>query len=545
VTSSADGESPVPVRRALLSVTDKTGVVELARALAAHGCELISTGGTRAALEAAGLAVTEAAAVSGNPEAFGGRMKTISFAIESALLYDRERDAAEAATLGVAPIDLVACNLYPFREHAAAGEPLPALMEQVDIGGPTMIRAAAKNHRWVAVLTSPAQYPGVIVELGARRGTLSASTRERLMREAFNHTADYDAAIARTVDERLGVPSLRLAFDRGRSLRYGENPHQAAWLFRDREAEASVADAEVLSGKEISHNNLVDLVAALEAVQDLPAETCAVIKHANPCGLAVAAGQEAALAAAWEGDPVSAFGSVIAFNSPLRAGTVAFFELAHPDRSRRKFVEVVAAPAFEEGALEALKAHPNLRAVRVDPAQLRPRLTFRSLPGALLLQEADTNLEAGVEVQTKAGPTLHDPGLVRLGLVAVRQVKSNAIAVVRRRPDGVLQLLGMGGGQPNRLDSIRLAVARCRDNLAREYRGPAEGLEAYRREVLGSALLISDAFFPFPDNVEAAAEAGIRTLYEPGGSLRDAQVVERADELGVCVVFTGLRHFKH
>jgi phosphoribosylaminoimidazolecarboxamide formyltransferase/IMP cyclohydrolase len=208
-------------------------------------------------------------------------------------------------------------------------------------------------------------------------------------------------------------------------------------------------------------------------------------------------------------------------------------------------VEVVAAPSFEDGALEALKAHPNLRAVRVDSANLRPHLTFRSLPGACLLQEADATLETGCAVQTQAQPAVDDPGLVRLGLVAVRQVKSNGIAVVRRRPDGVLQLLGMGGGQPNRLDSIRLAVARCRDNLAREYRGPAEGLDAYQREVLGSALLFSDAFFPFPDNVEAAAEAGIRTLYEPGGSLRDAQVVKRADELGVCVVFTGLRHFKH
>ncbi|OFW54114.1 MAG: bifunctional phosphoribosylaminoimidazolecarboxamide formyltransferase/inosine monophosphate cyclohydrolase [Actinobacteria bacterium RBG_16_70_17] len=535
----------MPIRRALLSVTDKTGVVELARALAAQGCELISTGGTRAALEAAGLPVTEAAAVSGNPEAFGGRMKTISFAIESALLYDRERDAGEAAALGIRPIDLVACNLYPFREHADAGEPLEALMEQVDIGGPTMIRAAAKNHRWAAVLTSPTQYAGVIAELAAGAGALSPATRERLMREAFNHTADYDAAIAQAVDQRLGAHSLRLAFERGRPLRYGENPHQGAWLLRERSAPVSLADAEVLSGKEISHNNLVDLVAALEAVQDLPAEACAVVKHANPCGLAVAPDQRAALAAAWEGDPVSAFGSVIAFNTPVRADTVGFFDLGHPDRARRRFVEVVAAPGFTDDALEGLKVHSNLRVVQVDPAALRPRLTFRSLPGACLLQEADTTLEAGFAVQTRVSPAVDDPDLVRLGLVATRQVKSNAIAVVRRRPDGVLQLLGAGGGQPNRLDSIRLAVGRCRDNLAREYRGPEEGREDYIRSVLGSAILVSDAFFPFPDNVEGAAAAGIKTMYEPGGSMRDAKVVERADELGVCVVFTGIRHFKH
>jgi len=271
----------------------------------------------------------------------------------------------------------------------------------------------------------------------------------------------------------------------------------------------------VLSGKEISHNNLVDLAAALEAVQDLPAEACAIVKHANPCGLAVADDQAEALAAAWEGDPVSAFGSVIAFSSPLRAETVGFFELAHSDRSRRKFVEVVAAPAFEEGALEALKVHPNLRAVRVDPAGLRPRLTFRSLPGACLLQEADVTLEAGSEVQTQAQPAADDPDLVRLGLVAVRQVKSNAISVVRRRPDGVLQLLGMGGGNPTastpsawRWPAAGTTWPASTGAPPRGWRLPAGGAR--------SALLVSDAFFPFPDNVEAAAEAGIRTLYEPG-----------------------------
>jgi len=418
-------------------------------------------------------------------------------------------------------------------------------MEQVDIGGPTMIRAAAKNHRWVAVLTSPAQYAEVIAELDANGVSLAAATLHLLMREAFNHTADYDAAIAQAVDERIGVHSLRLAFDGGPSLRYGENPHQRAWLLRDRAAAASIADAEVLSGKEISHNNMVDLAAALEAVQDLPVEACAVVKHANPCGLAVAADQRAAFTAAWEGDPVSAFGSVIAFNAPVQADTVDFLDLGHPDRSRRKFVEVIAAPGFAGDALEGLRVHPNLRVVRVDPGALRPRLAFRSLPGACLLQEADATLEAGYACQTRARPAVDDPDLVRLGLVAARQVKSNAIAVVRRRPDGILQLLGMGGGQPNRLDSIRLAVGRCRDNLAREYRGPEEGRGDYIRSVLGSAVLVSDAFFPFPDNVEAAAAAGLKTMYEPGGALRDAKVVERADELGVCVVFTGIRHFKH
>lgn len=535
----------LPIRRALLSVSDKAGIVELARALAAQGCALISTGGTRAALEEAGLPVTEVSAVSGNPEAFGGRMKTISFAIESALLFDRERDTAEAAALGVQPIDLVACNLYPFARHAAAGAELANLIEQIDIGGPTMVRAAAKNHRWVAVLTSPDQYPAVISELQVNGGTLTAETRLRLMREAFDHTADYDSTIAQALDERLGILSRRLAFDTGRPLRYGENPHQRAWLFRERGAAASIADAEVLSGKEISHNNMLDLTAALEAVQDLPTHACAIVKHANPCGLAVAGDQAAAFAAAWEGDPVSAFGSVIAFNSPLQAAAAGFLELGHPDRSRRKFVEVVAAPTFEEGAAAALAVHAGLRVVRIDPASLRPALTFRSLPGALLVQEADAAREEPGEVRTRARPAVDDPALLRLGVVAARQTKSNAIAVVRRRADGILQLLGAGGGQPNRVDSMRIALRRCRDNLAREYQGPPEGFDHFVHAVLDTAILVSDAFFPFPDNVEEAAAAGIRTIFEPGGSLRDDQVIARADELGVSVVFTGTRHFKH
>jgi phosphoribosylaminoimidazolecarboxamide formyltransferase/IMP cyclohydrolase len=545
VNEQTNSAGDVMVRRALLSVTDKTGIVDLARALVECGCEIISTGGTRAALESAEVAVTEVGRISGNPEAFGGRMKTISFAVESALLYDRDRDAEEASRLMVAPIDLVACNLYQFEKHAAAGAALDDLMEEVDIGGPTMVRAAAKNHRWVAVLTSPDQYPGVIAELRRTGGSLAAGTRVRLMREAFNHTADYDAAIAQAVDERLGVKSLRLAFGEGRRLRYGENSHQMGWLLKERGASASIADAAVLSGKEISFNNMVDLTAAVEAVQDLPPPACAIIKHANPCGLAAGGEQAQVFAAAWDGDPVSAFGSVVAFNSVVDERTVAFLELDNPDRARRKFVEVVAAPGFTRQAVASLSVHPDLRVIECDPASLRLTHGLRQLAGGCLLQDPDTILHGDLEVKTRLAPAVDDPELIRFGMVAVRQVKSNAIVVVRRRHDGILQLLGAGGGQPNRLDSIRLAMGRCRANLACEYRGPAEGLDGYIRAALASAILVSDAFFPFPDNVDAAAEAGILTMYEPGGSLRDGKVVQRADDLGVCVVFTGIRHFKH
>jgi phosphoribosylaminoimidazolecarboxamide formyltransferase/IMP cyclohydrolase len=528
----------VKIRRALLSVTDKTGVVELGRALREQGCELISTGGTRRALEEAGLAVTEIGKVTGNPEAFGGRMKTISFQIESALLFDRERDAEEAKRLGIEPIDLVCCNLYPFARHRDAGSDLPTLVENIDIGGPTMIRAAAKNHRFVAVLTDPAQYPEVVRELAQSGGALSDETRARLMRAAFRLTADYDAMVATTLDERAGERSLRLAWDHGVELRYGENPHQKALFMRERGAAASLADLKIHGGKELSYNNLVDASAAVEVAYSLAADRfgCAVIKHSNPCGLAEARTQREALELAWAGDPVSSFGSVIAFNRRLERSAVDFFELAHQDKSRRKFVEVVIAPAFEPEAIEYLRQSKNLRIVEVGPAVAgqAPRMEYRFLPGALLCQTRDgeADLLEKIQVVTRRQPVAHAPELLRFGLKVVRQVKSNAIAIVRETASGAFQLLGMGAGQPNRVNSTRLAVDRARANLV-------------GAEDLGDAVLVSDAFFPFADNVEIFAAAGIRTAYQPGGSMRDAEVVARCDELGVAMAMTGRRHFKH
>ena len=545
----------VPVRRALLSVTDKSGLVPLAQALVRYGCELISTGGTARELQAAGLAVTDISAVSGNPEAFGGRMKTISFAVESALLFDRERDAAEARRLGVAPIDLVVCNLYPFGRFASEGADLATLIENLDIGGPTMIRAAAKNHRWVAVATDPADYPAVIAELDERSGALSAATRQRLMLKAFDATADYDALVSQTLHGRLAAPTLRLAYEAGLPLRYGENSHQKAWLHRERGATHSLCDLVQLHGKELSYNNIVDLHAALEAICDLAGGACAVIKHATPCGLAaatpsdLAAGdvQRRVLAAAWAGDPLSAFGSVIAFNRPLTRAAVEFFELDHALPERRKFVEVVAAPAVDDDALALLRTHRNLRVVAIDPASLDRDRPIKVLAGAHagLVQDADDRLLDGLQVVTTARPALDDRALFEFGLTAVRQVKSNAIVVVRRLPDGTCQLLGMGGGQPNRVDSVRLAIERSRANLETERtRDDPEG-EAYIKAALAAVVLVSDAFFPFADSIESIAAAGIRTVLQPGGSLRDPQVIAACDRHAIGMFFTGLRHFKH
>jgi len=533
----------ITIRRALISVWDKTGIIDLAAALERQGCEIISTGGTRKALEDAGIAVTDIKTVTGNPEAFGGRMKTISFQIESALLFDREKDAAEAAELDIAPIDMVVCNLYPFDKVRAKGAGLPELIENIDIGGPTMLRAAAKNYKFVAAVSDPADYAALLQELEENAGALSESTRFTLMRKTFNHTADYDALIATSMDAEAGELSLRPAFEKAKKLRYGENSHQTAFFLRQRGARDSYYDMQVLHGKELSYNNLTDMYAALESVRDLRQHACAVIKHANPCGLCSGDDQRKVLEYAWAGDPVSAFGSVIAFNTTVVRETVEFFELNAKERARRKFIEIVVAPAFSPDALAYLKFHKNLRIVIFDPHYLTPQKDLKFLHNALLYQDSDLKLKSGVETVTR-NKTAQDPELLDFGLKTIRQLKSNAMCIVRRPEKDYCQLLGMGCGQPNRLNSTELSIARARENLKAEFDGK-EDLEAYVRNIMEKSILVSDAFFPFPDNVEVAHAAGIRCIVQPGGSISDEKVIARADELGVAMIFTGVRHFKH
>jgi len=533
----------IKIKRALVSVSDKSGIESLAKTLHQLGVQIISTGGTKKVLEQAGIPVTEISAVTHNPEAFGGRMKTISFQIESALLFDREKDAAEAARLGIEPIDMVICNLYPFERVKNKGVDFETLIENIDIGGPTMVRAAAKNFKYVAVVTDPQDYPEIVDELQANDAALSYETRFRLMRKAFNLTADYDAMIATAMDETAGQLSVRLAFDQAKILRYGENAHQQAFFLRQRKAPNSLYDLEALHGKELSYNNIVDLYSALDAVRDFDQTACAVIKHNNPCGLAVGSDQRTVFEKAWAGDPVSAFGSVIAFNTRVNKRTVEFLHLEAEDKSLRKFVEVVAAPAFDEDALKYLFLHKNLRVVRFDPAHLQSRLEYRILAGALLAQTPDRELLEKKETVTQT-QTRIDDALLTFGLIAVRQLKSNAIAVVLKNGDD-FQLLGMGAGQPNRVNSTRLAMERCVQNLRHEFDGDKDAEEKYIKEEMGKAVLVSDAFFPFPDNVEIAAEYGIKTIVQPGGSIRDKSVIKRCDELGIAMIFTGIRHFKH
>ncbi len=534
----------IKIKRALISVSDKTGVVALAKTLVGFSCEIISTGGTKKVLQDAGLAVTDISKVTGNPEAFGGRMKTISFQIESALLFDREEDAEEAESLNIKPIDMVVCNLYPFERVKRDGADFDTLIENIDIGGHTMVRAAAKNFKYVAIATDPADYPQLVEELQANNGALTYDARFKLMRKAFNATADYDAMIASTMDETAGELSVRLAYGQAKELRYGENSHQNAFFLRRNSGTDSFYDIEVLHGKELSFNNLIDMNSAIDAVRDLKQSGCAVIKHNNPCGLSSGMDQRRVFEQAWAGDPLSAFGSVIAFNRELTVEAADFMNLDAPNKILRKFVEVIVAPSFTDETLDYLFQHKNLRVVQFDPQKITPTCDYRVLHNALLVQNADTRLYDKTETVTVQAPDFKTD-LLEFGLIAVRQVKSNAIVIVRQLANGDFQLLGMGAGQPNRVNSTQIAISRAKENLRLSFSGAAEQLENYIKEEMGKAILVSDAFFPFPDNIELAAEAGIKNIFQPGGSIRDKSVIAKCDELGIGMVFTGLRHFKH
>ena len=545
------------IKKALLSVSDKTGIIELAKVLKEFETEIISTGGTKKVLEEAGIEVTDIQEVTGNPEAFGGRMKTISFNIESALLFDRENDSEEAKQLNIEPIDLVICNLYPFAKVKEQNANLETLIENIDIGGPTMVRAAAKNFKYIATIVDVNDYAKIIDELKAQNGSLSYDTRFTLMRKAFNHTADYDALIATTMDRQAGERSLRLAFIEGKKLRYGENSHQKGFFYKEVGAENSLADMKILHGKELSYNNLSDIQSAIDSVKDLQKCGCAIIKHNNPCGLAEGDNQRQVFEDAWNGDPISAFGSIIAFNKPLDLKTVEFLNLNNENKRLRKFVEVVIAPQYSDDALQYLQFHKNLRVIEFNPQHSKQKFEIKYLSGSLLLQDCDDKLYDKLEnVTEKQIDTISKKGLIEFGIKAMRQVKSNSIIIVRKVENGNFQLLGMGAGQPNRLVSTKLAIEKARENLRNEFNSRSagqqvsesasqEGFEEYFEQELGKAILVSDAFFPFADNVELAAKAGIRKIIQPGGSIRDKAVIRKCNDLGVAMVFTGIRHFKH
>jgi phosphoribosylaminoimidazolecarboxamide formyltransferase/IMP cyclohydrolase len=525
------------IRRALVSVSDKQGLDAFARGLANCGIEIVSTGGTSRALAEAGVAVREVADLTGFPEILDGRVKTLHPKVHGGILHvrDDEAHARQVGEHGIEPIDLVVVNLYPF-ERAVAAEGVTAAdaIENIDIGGPSMLRSAAKNFRDVAVVVNPSDYAHVLDELDRNDGSLSTVTRLRLARSAFEHTAHYDRKIAEFLVNRVEIdpeagalevipgellpPRLTLELKRSAGLRYGENPHQRAALYVEGHA-WGVAGAEQLQGKELSYNNYLDLDAAWSLVCDLDGEAaCAIMKHTNPCGAATGASVLQAYRRALETDPVSAFGSIIAFNRPVDGpAAAALAEL---------FVEAIAAPGFTDEALDALRRKKNLRVMRMvrsdnDPSG--PVLELRRISGGVLVQERDTG-RVGVEdfrVVTNRKPSFEETRALLFAWTVVKHVKSNAIVYAS---DG--QLVGVGAGQMSRVDSVRIGADKAHLSL--------EG-----------TVLASDAFFPFRDGLDEAAARGVRAVIQPGGSVRDEEVIGAANERDVAMVFTGMRHFKH
>ncbi len=512
-------------RRALLSVSDKTGVVELARELAALGFTLISTGGTARTLSAAGLPVTEVAALTGFPEIMDGRVKTLHPKVHGALLGRAGTDDAVMREHAIAPIDVLVINLYPFAATVAKpGCSYDEAIENIDVGGPAMLRAAAKNHARVTVLVDPADYPAALVELAA--GGVGEATRRRLAAKAFGHTAEYDALVSGWLRRQQGDTAFPDGFAAGfrkkQDLRYGENPHQAAAFYADPLAGgASITSARQLQGKELSYNNIADADTAIECVRQFEAPACVIVKHANPCGVAVAADLRTAYERAYEPDPTSAFGGIIAFNRPLDAATAAAIV-------ERQFVEVIVAPACAPAALAALAGKQNVRVLETGPLDRvpAPSRELKSVAGGLLVQSRDEGqVEAGaLKSVTRRAPTAAELADLLFAWRVCKYVKSNAIVFAR---DG--RTVGVGAGQTSRVVSTRIAAIKAADA---------------KLEVAG-CVMASDAFFPFRDGLDAAAELGIRAVIQPGGSLRDDDVVAAADERGIAMVFTGMRHFRH
>jgi len=526
----AMSEGLLPVRRALLSAADKSGLIEFARSLVRHGAELVSTGGTAQALRDAGCTVIDVAAVSGFPEILDGRVKTLVPQIHGGILARRDHPGHLAALErhGIAPIDLVAVALYPFEETVRSGSAFPDCIEQIDIGGPALIRAAAKNHDAVAVATDPAQYALIADEL-ARLGGTTLATRRRLAAEAFARTATYDASIASWFARQAGEtfpPRLVLSGGRVQTLRYGENPHQQA-AFYATDGRPGVATAAQVQGKELSYNNIADTDAAYECVAEFDEPAIVIVKHANPCGVAVAP----TLAEAWDKalrcDPVSAFGGIVAANRPLDRATA--------ERITAIFIEVVIAPDATAEAKAVFAARKSLRLLLAGdvPDPTASRLSARTTSGGLLVQTRDAARPGGdtLAVVTRRAPTKRELSDLVFALRVAKHVKSNAIVYAK---DGAT--VGIGAGQMSRVDSARLAAWKAAEA------GKQAGLAASPAQ---GSVVASDAFFPFADGLIAAAEAGATAVIQPGGSVRDAEVIAAADERGLAMVFTGTRHFRH
>jgi len=512
-------------RRALLSVSDKTGLLAFAQGLHQQGIALISTGGTAQMLREAGLPVSEVAEITGFPEMMAGRVKTLNPKIHGGILARRGQDEAVMAEHGIQAIDLVVVNLYPFAQTVAAADcSFDEAVEHIDIGGPAMVRAAAKNHQDVAIIVNPADYSRILAEIEA--GGIEGKTRFELAVQAFEHTAHYDGMIAdyfgKMVSGNAFAPTFNLQLIKAQDLRYGENPHQAAAFYIEHTAPAgSIASAQIIQGKALSFNNIADADAALECVKQFKEPACVIVKHANPCGVAIGADLTVAYDRAYATDPTSAFGGIIAFNRPLDAHTARQIVA-------RQFVEVIIAPALSDDARVELAAKPNIRVLTTGfaEAQSKPRLDFKRVHGGLLVQDNDEARlsQADLTIVTQRQPTPEELRDLLFAWNVAKFVKSNAIIYASGE-----QTIGVGAGQMSRVYSARIAAIKAAD----------AGLP-----VAGS-VMASDAFFPFRDGIDAAAAVGITAVIQPGGSLRDQEVIDAANEHNIAMVFTGIRHFRH
>jgi phosphoribosylaminoimidazolecarboxamide formyltransferase/IMP cyclohydrolase len=524
-----------PLRRALISVSDKSGLLHFAKALAARGVALLSTGGTSGMLREAGLVVTDVADLTGFPEMMDGRVKTLHPKVHGGLLALRDNPDHAAAMIehGIAPIDLLVVNLYPFEATVAKGADYATCVENIDIGGPAMIRAAAKNHAYVSVVTDAEDYAAMLAELDANDGRTRHAFRQTLAQRAYALTAAYDAAVSGWMAGAIGDAAPRRRAFAGKlaqTLRYGENPHQSAAFYTDGSDRPGVATARQWQGKDLSYNNINDTDAAFELVAEFdPAEApvCAIIKHANPCGVARGATLLDAYKAAYDCDRTSAFGGIVALNRPLDAATA--------EEICQIFIEVVIAPGADDKAKAVFAGKKNLRLLTTEglPDPKTPGLIFRQVAGGFLVQDRDNGviLPADLKVVTKRAPTDAEIADLLFAWKVAKHVKSNAIVYVK---DGAT--VGVGAGQMSRVDSTRIAARKSADM--------AEALGLAEPTVKGS-VVASDAFFPFPDGLLTAAEAGATAVIQPGGSMRDADVIAAADEAGLAMVFTGQRHFRH
>ena len=515
------------IKLALLSVSNKDGLIEFAQALHKRGVQILSTGGTASALEKAGIAVKQVSAHTGFPEIMDGRVKTLHPKIHGGLLGRRGVDEDVMRQHGIDAIDLIVVNLYPFAATVAKPDcTFEDAIENIDIGGPAMVRASAKNHDRVTIVVDPTDYPAVLQELESSNGTVSADTRKRLAAKAFAHTASYDAAVAQYLAKQTGdtteyPDTLNLQFKKRIDLRYGENPHQTGAFYTAPQATgASIGSAKQLQGKTLSYNNIADGDTAFECVRQFDAPACVIVKHANPCGVAVASNTLAAYDQAYKTDPTSAFGGIIAFNRTLNAATArAIVE--------RQFVELIIAPDVDRDALEICARKENVRVLVTGGSGTSGlKHEYRSVNGGLLVQTRDEGMvaKASLKIVTKRQPTKDEMDDLLFAWQVCKYVKSNAIIYVKGRTT-----IGVGAGQMSRVVSSRIAAMKAKD----------EGL------TVAGAVMASDAFFPFRDGLDVAAEFGIKAVIQPGGSVRDPEVIAAADEHGMAMVLTGMRHFRH